>query len=89
VAKAQGVVTRAQKAAEAQQRVVDKRRQERDRSRSALTALEQQLEDMVAADKEASAALRQAEKDLDGTARALRTATGRLEQARRAVEQLD
>jgi hypothetical protein len=89
VAKAQGVVTRTQKAAEAQQRVVDKRRQERDRSRSDLTALEQQLADMVAANKEAAAALRQAEKDLDGTARALRTATGRLEQAQRALGQLD
>jgi hypothetical protein len=87
--KAQGVVGGAKKAADAQQRMVDKRRQERDRSRSAIAALEQQLEDLAAADKEAAAALRQAEKDLDSKARALRTATGRLDQAQRALEQLD
>jgi hypothetical protein len=89
VAKAQGVVTRAEKAAEAQQRVVGKRREERERSRNALTALEQQLADLAAADKEAAATLRQAEKELDGTARALRTATGRLEQAQRALDQMN
>jgi hypothetical protein len=89
VAKAQGVVGHAKKAADAQQRIVDERREHRDRSRSAIAALEQQLEDLAAADKEAAAALRKAEKDLDGTARALRTATGRFEQAQRALEQLD
>jgi multidrug resistance efflux pump len=89
VAKAQGVVGRAKKAADAQQRIVGTRREERDRSRNAITALEHQLEDLAAADKEATAALRQAEKDLDGKARALRSATGRLEQAQRALEQLD
>jgi hypothetical protein len=89
VAKAQGVVGRAKKAADAQQRIVDERREHRDRSRSAIAALEQQLEDLAAAEKEAAASLRQSEKDLDGKARALRTATGRLEQAERALEQLD
>lgn len=89
VAKAQGVVSRAKKAADAQQRIVDTRREQRDRSQSAVAALEQQLGDLAAANKEAAAALRQAEKDLDGKARALRTATGRLEQAQRALEQLD
>jgi DNA repair exonuclease SbcCD ATPase subunit len=87
VTKAQGVVGRAKKAADAQERIVDKRREERERSRNAIAALEQQLEDLAAADKEAAAALRQAEKDLDGKARALRTATGRLEQAQRTLEQ--
>jgi len=89
VAKAQGVVGRAKKAADAQQRIVGQRRQERDHSRSAIAALEQQLEDLAAADKEAAVALREAEKDLDAKARALRAATGRLEQAQRALEQLD
>jgi hypothetical protein len=89
VAKAQGAVVRAKKAAGAQQRIVGTRREERDRSRNAIAALEQQLEDLATADKETAAALRQAEKDLDGKARALRTATGRLEQAQRALEQPD
>ncbi|HXA34544.1 MAG TPA: hypothetical protein VNV87_20000 [Acidimicrobiales bacterium] len=89
VAKAQGAVGRAKKTADAQQRIVDERREHRDRSRSAIAALEQQLKDLTAADKEAAAALRQAEKDLNGKVRALRAATGRLEQAQRALEQLD
>ncbi|HWF22938.1 MAG TPA: hypothetical protein VG226_12365 [Acidimicrobiales bacterium] len=89
VAKAQGVVDRAKKVAHAQQRVVGKQREQRERSRRAITALEHQLADLAAADKKAAAALRQAEKDLDGKARSLRTATSRLEQARRALEKLD
>ncbi|HEX3565919.1 MAG TPA: hypothetical protein VHU17_11150 [Acidimicrobiales bacterium] len=89
VAKAQGVVGRAKKAADAQQRVVGKQREQRERSRRAIAALEHQLADLAAADKKAAAALRQAEKDLDGTARSLRTATSRLEQAQRALKKLD
>jgi hypothetical protein len=89
VAKARAVASQAKKAADAQQRIVGERRERRDRSRSAVAALEQQRKDLAVADKEAAVALQQAEKDLGGKARALRTAMARLDQAQQALEQLD